>query len=105
MPRILAGPKPQCLRGVTLAERMRESDEDPFLLCGPAHSDPSWVYRDFYPMPTQLWLELVWIVGEAHIQICSSNDEHIPPAPLCRAQIWISAFGKARWDEYLARHP
>lgn len=85
----------------TLADRLRQSESDPFLLAGPAAPHVGWVYRDFRLMPQSMWLQLLDLIGDENIKVVAVNSRQIPPAPMCRAQLWISPAGQARWTQYL----
>jgi hypothetical protein len=87
----------------TLADYMRESATDPFLLAGPQAPYGGWVYRDFRAMPQALWLTLLDLLGDG-IEIVSANSRQLPPAPRCRAQVWLSPEAQAAWDAYLRQH-
>ncbi len=83
-----------------LADRMRQSETDPFLTLGPT-APSGWVYRDFHPMPRGQWLTLLDLLGDANVQVISANSRQLPPAAMCRAQIWISPEGQLAWARYL----
>lgn len=85
----------------TLADFMRQSDTDPFLLAGPQPPKVGWVYRDFSLMPQVMWIELLDLLGGDQIEIVAANSRQLPPAVMCRAQIWIGPAAQAAWCEYL----
>lgn len=85
----------------TLAEELRISQSNPLLLLGPPAPDPGWVYRDFRKMPQAMWLELLTILGEGNYHIIAANTLQLPPAPFCRAQLWISPEAQYNWAHYL----
>ena len=85
----------------TLEDYMRESETNDFLLCGPQSSKLGWIYRDFKPMPKEMWLKLLDIIGDSNIEVVSANIRQLPPAEWCRAQIWISPCGQNNWHKYL----
>ena len=85
----------------TLQDYMKASDTNPFLLMGPPTHDPSWVYRDFDPMPQSLWLQLLDVIGDENIRLVGANSKQLPPAAMCRAQIEISPNGQAAWKAFL----
>ena len=84
----------------TLTDYMRDSQTDPFLVLGKAKT-PGWQYRDFYPMPRRLWLELIELLGSRNVRLVAWNIEQLPPAEPCRAQIEISSAGQQAWNAYL----
>ena len=85
-----------------LAWHLRQSESHPFLLLGPPAPKRWWVYRDFFAMPREMWLDLLGLLGEGDIELVAANDLTLPPAPLCRAQMWISPAAQKRWSDYLA---
>jgi hypothetical protein len=88
----------------TLVDVLRESETDPFLLQGPPAPNAGWVYRDFRPMPQNFWLELLEFIGLDNIQVVACNPRQLPPAEMCRAQIWISPEAQTKWVAYLQEH-
>lgn len=89
----------------TLAEELKHSDTNEFLKIGPdCPGKPDWVYKDFRLMPQDMWLELINMLGDENIQICAANSRNLPPAKMCRAQIWISPQGQEIWDNYIKDH-
>lgn len=86
---------------MTLAEIMRHSETDAYLNLGPPAPDPGWIYRDFYPMPQHQWTDLLAIIGPGNAKLVAANTKQLPPAEMCRAQLWISPAGQARWSAYL----
>ena len=86
----------------TLADYMRESQTDRFLLHGPPAPRRGWVYRDFRPMPQKLWLTLLGLLGDENMLVVAANPKHLPPAERCRAQMWISPAAQEAWKSYLA---
>lgn len=85
----------------TLSAHLRESETNPLLLAGPPSDKAGWVYRDFHPMPTALWFELLDLLGDENIEIAAANSRQLPPAPMCRAQMWISPVAQEKWAAYL----
>ena len=57
----------------SLSDYMRESDIDPHLLFGPPAPKEGWIYRDFYPMPKSMWIELLDLIGDKEIMIVTAN--------------------------------
>lgn len=89
----------------TLADYLRISTTNPFLMIGPPppESRPGWVYRDFPKMPLAIWLELISLLGEDQLAICSANSRQLPPAEMCRAAVWVSPLAQERWETYLTQ--
>ena len=85
----------------SLAERMKESETDSYLLMGPTPPYPGYVYRDFRAMPRDMWLNLIDIIGDENIKVCAADQRQLPPAEMCRAQIFISPKGQENWSNYL----
>lgn len=72
------------------------------LLFGPP-APAGWVYRDFRPMPQIVWLRLLDLLGEENIQVVAASSRFLPPAPLCRAQLFINENAQAVWRDFLKR--
>lgn len=88
----------------TLAEHLKLSQSNIFLLMGPEAPTPGWVYRDFRAMPQAMWLELLELLGENNIRFVSFNSEQQPPAPMCRASMWISPAAQISWERYIRQN-
>jgi hypothetical protein len=85
----------------TLADALRASENAPLLQIGPPAPDAGWIYRDFYPMPQAHWITLIDMLGMENIRVVAANARQLPPAPMCRAQIWISPAAQEAWAAYL----
>ena len=52
-------------------------------------------------MPREAWLTLLDVLGDGNVELVGSNRHHLPPAKMCRAQMWVSPAGQAAWTNYL----
>lgn len=86
-----------------LADFLRESDTDPFLLAGPPAPREGWIYRDFRPMPRALWRQLLTMLGNANYVPVVEMTHVVSPTARCRAQLWISPAGQGVWRDILAK--
>lgn len=90
-------PKPE----TALAGYMRQSEMEPFLLAGPPAPKRGWIYRDFRPMPRDLWIALLDLLGDGNVAFVAASASQLPPNAMCRAQIWISPEAQRAWKSYL----
>jgi hypothetical protein len=89
------------INSTTLKDVLQKSATDPFLKMGPPAPMAGWIYRDFPLMPQAVWFELLDLLGDGNVKVVAAQSGQLPPAPMCRAQIWISPEAQARWDAYV----